>query len=111
VNRTAGGVSCKSQESELAVLWTLGIFALNFGPVLVGPVLDGLGPKWTAVLGEIKSCGSSHLVGIPNDYRPTICILVISRTIWLSPRYVVPQQRYPMHPHAPAQAAFSTCCV
>ena len=52
VNRTAGGVSCKSQESELAVLWTLGIFALNFGPVLVGPVLDGLGPKWTAVLGE-----------------------------------------------------------
>jgi hypothetical protein len=52
VNRTAGGVSCKSQESELAVLWTLGIFALNFGPVLVGPVLDGLGPKWTAVMGE-----------------------------------------------------------
>ena len=34
------------------MLWTLGIFALNFGPVLVGPVLDGLGPKWTAVLGE-----------------------------------------------------------
>lgn len=47
-----GRISCKSQESELAVLWTLGIFALNFGPVLVGPVLDGLGPKWTAVLGE-----------------------------------------------------------
>lgn len=43
---------CKSQESELAVLWTLGIFALNFGPVLVGPVLDGLGPMWTAVMGE-----------------------------------------------------------
>lgn len=55
VNRTAGGVSCKSQESELAVLWTLGIFALNFGPVLVGPVLDGLGPKWTAVLGETSA--------------------------------------------------------
>lgn len=49
----AGGriSGCKSQESELAVLWTIGIFALNFGPVLVGPILDGLGPKWTSVLG------------------------------------------------------------
>ena len=45
-------VVCKSQESKLAVLWTLGIFALNFGPVLVGPVLDRFGPKITAIFGE-----------------------------------------------------------
>ncbi|KAL4517173.1 hypothetical protein Ndes2437B_g06781 [Nannochloris sp. 'desiccata'] len=42
---------CKSQESKLAVLWTVGIFALNCGPVLMGFVLDYLGPKFTAILG------------------------------------------------------------
>jgi MFS family permease len=42
---------CKSQESKLAVLWTVGIFALNFGPVLMGFVLDYLGPKITAIIG------------------------------------------------------------
>lgn len=47
---------CKSQESHLAVLWTVGIFALNCGPVLMGFVLDYLGPKFTAILGERGSC-------------------------------------------------------
>ena len=42
---------CKSQESKLALLWTVGIFALNFGPVLMGFVLDYLGPRFTAILG------------------------------------------------------------
>ena len=42
---------CATQESKLAVLWNIGIFALNFGPVVVGPVLDYIGPKLTAILG------------------------------------------------------------
>jgi len=46
----AGGV-CKSQESSLALLWTLGIFTLNCGPVVMGFVLDFLGPKLTGILG------------------------------------------------------------
>ena len=46
----AGGV-CTSQESSLALLWTLGIFTLNCGPVVMGVVLDFLGPKLTGILG------------------------------------------------------------
>ena len=42
---------CKSQESALALLWTVGIFALNCGPVVMGLVLDYLGPKLTALIG------------------------------------------------------------
>ena len=42
---------CKSQEGGLALLWTLGIFALNIGPVPMGPVLDFFGPRYTSVLG------------------------------------------------------------
>ena len=48
-----GDYLCESQESKLAVLWTIGIFALNFGPVLVGPLLDWAGPKLTAITGEL----------------------------------------------------------
>ncbi|KDD76078.1 hypothetical protein H632_c366p1 [Helicosporidium sp. ATCC 50920] len=42
---------CSSQESRLAVFWQLGIFALNCGPVLMGFVLDYLGPKITVMFG------------------------------------------------------------
>ena len=42
---------CASQESSLAVLWNIGIFALNFGPVIWGPILDFVGPKLTAITG------------------------------------------------------------
>ena len=45
------GSRCSWQESKLAVLWNIGVFALNFGPVLVGPVLDWVGPKLTVILG------------------------------------------------------------
>ena len=45
------GSRCSWQESRLAVLWNIGVFALNFGPVFVGPVLDWVGPKLTAILG------------------------------------------------------------
>jgi len=48
-----GDTICKSQESKLALLWTVGIFALNFGPVMMGFVLDYLGPKFTAILGVL----------------------------------------------------------
>lgn len=34
------------------MLWNIGIFALNFGPVVLGPILDYVGPKLTAILGE-----------------------------------------------------------
>jgi hypothetical protein len=44
---------CAWQESHLAVLWTIGVFALNFGPVVVGPILDYVGPKLTAIFGEL----------------------------------------------------------
>lgn len=47
----AAGQICKSQESKLAVLWTVGIFSLNCGPVIMGFVLDFLGPKFTGILG------------------------------------------------------------
>lgn len=53
-NACAGtnGDLCPTQESKLAVLWTVGIFALNFGPVFVGPILDWVGPKLTTTLGK-----------------------------------------------------------
>ena len=44
------------------MLWTIGVFALNFGPVVVGPILDYVGPKLTAIFGEHQGllchCGS-----------------------------------------------------
>ena len=42
---------CKSQESKLALLWTLGAFSLNSGPILGGFALDYLGPKFVAIMG------------------------------------------------------------
>ena len=50
--REALDKECARQESRLAVLWTIGVFALNFGPVIVGGVLDFVGPKLTSILGE-----------------------------------------------------------
>lgn len=47
-----GEMFCKSQESKLALLWTIGIFCLNCGPVIMGFVLDYLGPKFTGILGK-----------------------------------------------------------
>ena len=45
---------CAQQETRLAVLWTIGVFALNFGPVIVGGVLDWIGPKLTSMLGVLS---------------------------------------------------------
>lgn len=46
------GEVCTPQESSLQLLWTLGIFTLNCGPVVMGFVLDFLGPKLTGILGR-----------------------------------------------------------
>lgn len=51
VSSPLAGEPCKSQESSLALLWTLGIFMLNCGPVVMGLVLDFIGPKLTGILG------------------------------------------------------------
>ena len=37
--------SCKSQESHLTLIYTLGVFAVSFGLAIVGPFLDALGPQ------------------------------------------------------------------
>ena len=42
---------CKSQESKLALLWTLGAFSLNSGPILGGFALDYLGPRFVSIAG------------------------------------------------------------
>jgi hypothetical protein len=62
------GSRCSWQESKLAVLWNIGVFALNFGPVLVGPVLDWVGPKLTAILGArvLRHLTSPHCA-VPVD--------------------------------------------
>jgi len=53
---TAEG-TCRPQENRLTLIYTLGLFAVNFGPVPVGPVLDIWGPRLVSVLG----CGVSVL--------------------------------------------------
>lgn len=57
---------CASQESKLAVLWNIGIFALNFGPVVIGPILDYVGPKLTAILGTCLNITALFLLGFSN---------------------------------------------
>ncbi len=68
----AGADVCTSQESSLALLWTLGIFTLNCGPVAMGFVLDLMGPKLTGILGAchwvvwaVASTCCSHNAGMP----------------------------------------------
>jgi len=53
---TAEG-TCRPQENRLTLIYTLGLFAVNFGPVPVGPILDIWGPRLVSVLG----CGVSVL--------------------------------------------------
>lgn len=74
-----GETICKSQESKLALLWTVGIFALNFGPVLMGFVLDYLGPKFTAILGVVLNMLGLILFGASssNGFNAFIAAAVI----------------------------------
>ena len=57
------GAVCTAQENSLAVVWTVGVFALNSGPVLVGPALDWLGPKLTLLLAVALNIAGLALVG------------------------------------------------
>ncbi|KAL3151740.1 hypothetical protein ABBQ38_012718 [Trebouxia sp. C0009 RCD-2024] len=61
--KVVNGGLCPTQESKLAVLWTVGIFALNFGPVFVGPILDWVGPKLTTILGTLLNMTGLILIG------------------------------------------------
>lgn len=97
--------NCAWQESQLAVLWTIGVFALNFGPVIVGPVLDYVGPKITAMLGENTSpCEHQYIFILPQF----ICTYVLGRPAW--------QARSVKHPHEartskmPTLAILISCC-
>lgn len=46
---------CSSQDTKLAVIWTTGVFAVNFGPVFGGPLLDHLGPHVVCTAGSLTS--------------------------------------------------------
>ena len=71
---------CKSQESKLALLWTLGAFSLNSGPILGGFALDYLGPRFVAIVGVCLNMlglilfGSSDTSGF-NAFIPAAIIL------------------------------------
>lgn len=42
--------TCKAQESHLSLIYTLGVFSVNFGQAIVGPFLDILGPRLVRTL-------------------------------------------------------------
>lgn len=48
------------------MLWTIGVFALNFGPVIVGPILDYVGPKLTAIFGKLSTV--HNMPGAPSEF-------------------------------------------
>jgi len=80
---------CKSQESKLALLWTLGAFSLNSGPILGGFALDYLGPRFVAIagvclnmLGLICSVRAIRLGSTPSSRRPSSSGWGTSRSIW-----------------------------
>lgn len=47
--------SCSSQSSDFAIIYNVGVFAVNFGPALAGPLLDWAGPKLAATMGAALS--------------------------------------------------------
>ncbi|KAK9815693.1 hypothetical protein WJX72_008206 [[Myrmecia] bisecta] len=49
--QVAPGDTCTSQENKLALIYILGVFATNFSAAFIGPVLDLIGPKYTACAG------------------------------------------------------------
>ena len=74
-----GGI-CKAQESKLTLVYTLGVFAVNFGPAVVGPILDAFGPRLVSfyccaltVLGLVL-LGISHSGSL--DALPYAAILI-----------------------------------
>ena len=62
--------NCTSQDTSLSLVWTLGIFTLNCGPVAMGFVLDYLGPKLTGILGGcVCSCSCSCTLATLRAHR------------------------------------------
>eukprot|EP00208_Stichococcus_sp_RCC1054_P008273 CAMPEP_0206150424 /NCGR_PEP_ID=MMETSP1473-20131121/38293_1 /ASSEMBLY_ACC=CAM_ASM_001109 /TAXON_ID=1461547 /ORGANISM="Stichococcus sp, Strain RCC1054" /LENGTH=640 /DNA_ID=CAMNT_0053547925 /DNA_START=77 /DNA_END=1999 /DNA_ORIENTATION=+ len=52
------------QEDRLTLVYTVGIFAANFSPVLAGPLLDWLGPRVLAVGGSVLTALGLLLIAI-----------------------------------------------
>jgi hypothetical protein len=54
---------CSSQDSRLAVAWNVGVFAVNFGPAMVGVALDYFGPRVVATAGAASASLGIFLMG------------------------------------------------
>lgn len=66
---------CKDQEKTLALIFNIGVQAVNFAPIVAGPALDWLGPKVVATAGALTSAVGSFLMGAPlcHACRRAIC--------------------------------------
>lgn len=53
---------CIEQEERLSFIWTLGVMAVNFGPVFIGPMLDVCGPKYTVLFGTLVNASAVLLL-------------------------------------------------
>jgi hypothetical protein len=60
-----GKDGCASQDAKLAIVWNAGVFAVNFGPALVGLALDTVGPRIVATGGAACTVGGLLLMGAP----------------------------------------------
>ncbi|KAK9812965.1 hypothetical protein WJX72_006572 [[Myrmecia] bisecta] len=59
--------TCKSQETKLALIFVLGAFAVNFGPLIVGPILDRIGPRIMSAVGTAINALGLILFGISHS--------------------------------------------
>lgn len=63
--------NCKSQESPFTLMYTLGVFAVNFGQAIVGPFLDALGAK---LVRTVKLPNPKALTSYPKLHFPLRCV-------------------------------------
>lgn len=66
--------TCASQESKLAIVWNAGVFAVNFGPALVGVALDAFGPRLIAVSGAALASTGILLMGATSHFVERRCL-------------------------------------
>ena len=64
---------CKSQDSKLAVVFIVGILAVNFGPAVAGPGLDFFGPRVVAAAGSLVPCAGFIMMGTPQPGHDIQC--------------------------------------